>query len=138
MTAIMLETKHTRVMKKSASNTKNSGRKPVQINVEHYRDLAGLGCTTEEIAAFFKVSKRTILRLKDDPVYADAMEQGIMTRRRSLRRWQYEAAKKGNVTMLIWLGKTELGQKETTNLEHSGEIKGAPLWPLPDTPLDKL
>jgi hypothetical protein len=29
----------------------------------------------------------------------------------SLRRAQFKAAKEGNVTMLIWLGKQRLGQK---------------------------
>jgi hypothetical protein len=36
----------------------------------------------------------------------------------SLRRWQIEAARKGNPTMLVWLGKQLLGQTdkiETTN-----------------------
>ena len=32
--------------------------------------------------------------------------------RTSLRRWQYEKAKDGNVAMLIWLGKQLLGQRD--------------------------
>ena len=46
------------------------------------------------------------------------MESG----RASLRRMQYVAAKKGNATMQIWLGKQYLGQKDKQEIEHSGEI----------------
>lgn len=35
----------------------------------------------------------------------------------SLRRWQLEAAKKGNVVMMIWLGKQMLGQIERSQLD---------------------
>jgi len=35
---------------------------------------------------------------------------------------QWEAAKKGNVTMMIWLGKQLLGQRD--QMEHSGPDGG--------------
>ena len=40
----------------------------------------------------------------------------------SLRRWQYEAAKRGNASLLIWLGKQYLGQKDRH--EQSGPDGG--------------
>jgi hypothetical protein len=43
---------------------------------------------------------------------------------RSLRRLQYEAAKTGNVTMQIWLGKQWLGQKDRTETDIHAEVEG--------------
>jgi hypothetical protein len=40
-----------------------------------------------------------------------------------LRKAQLDAALGGNVTMQIWLGKQMLGQKDSAELEHSGEVK---------------
>ena len=37
----------------------------------------------------------------------------------SLRRAQFELAMKGNPTMLIWLGKQYLGQKERTEVKFN-------------------
>lgn len=69
--------------------------------------LASIACTTEEIARIAGVSKDTIeRRCKEE------LEQGRAEAKRSLRRYQFEAAKKGNAALLIWLGKQLLGQKD--------------------------
>jgi hypothetical protein len=47
-----------------------------------------------------------------DRRFAAEIEKGRSNLRTSLRRWQLEAAKKGNVAMLIWLGKQYLEQTE--------------------------
>jgi len=41
----------------------------------------------------------------------------------SLRRWQLEAARKGNASLLIWLGKQMLGQKDTIEIDGDSGIK---------------
>jgi hypothetical protein len=46
--------------------------------------------------------------------------------RSSLRTYQLRAAQAGNATMLIWLGKNELGQRDYRALEVSGP-QGGPL-----------
>ena len=59
------------------------------------------------------MSVRTIERhRKADETFNDAVMQGKLIGRVSLRRRQYEVAMAGNVVMLIWLGKNILGQAE--------------------------
>ena len=72
--------------------------------------LAAIGCTYVEIATVLGCSDRWLkLRFKD------RFHSGHDRLRMSLRRWQYEKAKDGNVTMLIWLGKQYLDQKDKTD-----------------------
>lgn len=40
----------------------------------------------------------------------------------SVRRWQIESAKKGNVVMQIWLGKQLLGQSESPHDDEGNEL----------------
>jgi hypothetical protein len=44
--------------------------------------------------------------------YASVIETGRQTGKMSLKRKQWEVAMGGNVTMLIWLGKQNLGQTD--------------------------
>lgn len=70
----------------------------------------------EEMAAFFNCSKRTLQRRKFDTY----IKRGTSERHISLRRAQYQAAMKGNTSMLIWLGKQDLGQ--TDKVEQTSQI----------------
>lgn len=81
--------------------------------------LASIACTTEEIAAFFEVSQRTIeRRCKAE------MDRGRKIAKMSLRRKQFDkAVKDGNVTMLIWLGKQMLGQKDRVEVDNNAPKK---------------
>jgi hypothetical protein len=79
------------------------------------KQLAALGLSSAEIAAVLDCSKDTLERR-----YKEVIETGRQTRNASLRRKQYEVATGGNPTMLIWLGKQFLGQKD--QVEHSGEL----------------
>lgn len=69
--------------------------------------LARIGCTNEEIAAITDCSADTIERR-----FAGALRKGRQKMKMSLRRMQYRVASTGDKTMLIWLGKQYLGQKE--------------------------
>lgn len=97
---------------------KKTGRKPKEIDPEEVKKLAAIQCSVEEIADFFDVSKKTIERR-----FGAAIKTGRSTGKTSLKRQQYIVAMKGNVTMLIWLGKQYLGQKEksTEELENDRE-----------------
>lgn len=77
------------------------------LDVEQLKTLASIQCTMEEIAAVMKCSVDTLERR-----YAEVIKEGKSHGRASLRRYQWEAAKKGNSALLIWLGKTLLGQRE--------------------------
>ena len=59
-------------------------------------------------------------------------ERGTAAFDLSIRRKQAEVAMAGNVTMLIWLGKQRLGQRDRFDTEHSGpEGKPIPVIVLP-------
>ena len=113
------------------ANTKKNrqgegGGRPVKpMDIAVIERAASIGCSPEEIAALCHVSRATFhSRVASDPVIADALERGRDQGRATLRRMQWQAAQKGNPTMLIWLGKQMLGQRD----KH--EIAGAEEHPL--------
>jgi AraC-like DNA-binding protein len=107
-------------------------RKKLEINEDEVRKLAALGCTQEEIGTFVGCSARTIRDRFRAP-----FERGCAEMRHSLRRWQYEKAKEGNVTMLIWLGKQYLDQRDKNESKVTEEVvtieRIAPKLGLADT-----
>lgn len=82
-------------------------RPKLEIDGTEVEKLASIGCTTQEIAAFFDCSKDTI-----ENRFSAELAKGRENGKTRLRRLQLQAAQKGNVVMLIWLGKQMLGQKE--------------------------
>lgn len=87
-------------------------RPVIDIDAETVEKLAAIGCKTIEIADFFNCSVDTIERR-----FFDELTKGRASLKMSLRRWQIEAAKNGNVVMMIWLGKQLLGQQDKSILE---------------------
>jgi transposase len=76
-------------------------------------------CTTKEAAAVLDVSEPTFIDfLKRYQKAAETFERGKQNGRASLRRMQLKSAEAGNVTMLIWLGKQLLRQKDKTEVEY--------------------
>jgi hypothetical protein len=92
------------------------------IDPEKVRQLAAIHCTVDEIAAVMDCSKDTLERR-----FAALIEKGREEGRASLRRVQYKAALAGNATMMIWLGKQLLGQKDRQEVTGAD---GAPLVPV--------
>jgi len=97
--------------------SKHAGGRPrVAINWEEFDKLCGLQCTLGEIASWFDCSPDTIERAvnrEKNTSFADYFAKKRCSGMVSLRRAQYQAATKGNATMLIWLGKQWLGQRDT-------------------------
>lgn len=91
------------------------GRPLKKVDGDMVQRLAGIGCINEEIATLVGCSTDTLVRR-----FADRLETGRARLKRSLRRKQVELARKGNVAILIWLGKNMLGQKDRQEIEHSG------------------
>ena len=99
-----------------------NGRPLTKIDVDQFKKLCGLHCTSEEIGAFFDCSEDTIREWCKRTfgetfavIYKRFAAQGNM----SLRRYQFKMAEK-SVPMAIFLGKNWLGQtdkNETTVLE---------------------
>lgn len=96
------------------------GRPRFSIDFEAVEKLAGMMCTVGEIANYLGCSRRTLERSKE---FQRRFRMGQDKGRISIRRAQYRKAtneKNPDTTMLIWLGKVYLGQKETLVQEVSG------------------
>lgn len=97
-------------------------RTPTPIDLKLLKSLAGIGCTQADAADVMGVPLRTLEdhlnRKGKDGAPSEARlawDSGHATMRTSLRRFQFEAAKKGNAALLIWLGKQHLSQREDPN-----------------------
>lgn len=103
-----------------------------EIDLVALEKLGTFWCTLDEVAAFFDVGTSTIdERLTESITYdfdgkqltfREIFEYGKGKGLASLRRTQMEKALTGNPTMLIWLGKQLLGQRD--NLELTGHNAG--------------
>jgi len=89
----------------------------LDIDPDQVKLLAGIGCPMTDIALIVGCSVDTLERR-----FADVIETGRADVRKSLRRKQVELAMKGDRTMLIWLGKQLLGQRDEQRLEHAGGV----------------
>jgi hypothetical protein len=98
------------------NKTRERGRPDVEIDLEVLKKLCVLDCSNEELAAAFGCSERTIVSRRRDPEFAAAMNLGKALGNISIRRKQHRTALKGNVPMLIFLGKQRLGQKDRIDL----------------------
>jgi DNA-binding CsgD family transcriptional regulator len=92
----------------------------VENHKKQVRKLSELGCTDAEIAYILGCSKSTVHNY-----FQEDINEGKSHVRAQLRKAQLELAiNEKNPTMLIWLGKQLLGQKEPKNqTEHSGAVK---------------
>ena len=92
-----------------ATKKKKSVGRPKKYNLDtkQVEQLAGYGCTDTEIASFFDISRTTLERN-----YEHYLTKGREEGKIRLRQMQWASAKKGNVAMLIWLGKQLLNQSD--------------------------
>lgn len=101
-----------------------AGRPRKEISTEHFKKLCELQCTLEEIAGFFDVSIDTVERwckreLKMN--FAEAFKKHSAAGKISLRRYQFELAKK-HAGMAIFLGKNWLGQRDAVETEDTAAL----------------
>ena len=89
-------------------------RPKIVIDAEQVYKLAQLGCKNEEMAKYFGCSPQTL-----ETRFQPEIDKGRSELKMSLRRWQLASAQKGNVAMMIWLGKQMLGQIERSQLDIS-------------------
>lgn len=85
--------------------------KKYDIDTNQVEKLASYGCTVREIANFFGCSEDLIKKS-----YSQFVTKGQDSGKTRLRKLQWTAAEKGNVPMLIWLGKQVLGQTDKQEL----------------------
>lgn len=86
------------------------------INQKQFEALCSIQCTKEEMCNVLGVTEKTLNNWCKETygnsfslVFAEKRDLGKV----SLRRTQWKAAEKGNITMQIWLGKQILKQSET-------------------------
>ncbi len=98
---------------------KRISKRFVEDHQEQVFKMAQIGCTDKELAHILSMSEEN-LRIN----FRTELSEGRARLRRGLRAKQLELALGDkNPTMLIWLGKNYLGQKEPKNEhQHSGGI----------------
>ena len=106
--------------KRPSNNPKGKPRKP--IDMELVKTLASIHCTDEEIASVVGVSHETLVRRKREPEFAEVMATARAGGRASLRRMQWQAAQGGNITMMIFLGKNLLRQRDRFEDEEKDSV----------------
>jgi hypothetical protein len=110
-----------------AARKSNAGRPAKDLDVEQIKRLAMIHCTMTEIAAVMKCSVDTLERNFAD-IIKDAKEEG----KSSLRRAQYKKAMSGHPSMLIWMGKHLLDQKEDYTVRSTFEPEARALFRMWD------
>lgn len=108
---------------------KKDGRPEKVINWEQIDGLCALHCTGAEIASIVGVDYSSLerqIRVKFGKTFTEYFTEKAANGKMSLRRRQFKAAMDGNPTLLIWLGKQMLGQKD----KHEHEVTGAGGGPL--------
>jgi hypothetical protein len=84
------------------------------------------GATREEVASRLGISKATLDRRLETAEFRGAWDTAQSELKISLRTKQVELALGGNTTMLVWLGKQLLGQRDRLDTEVSGK-NGTPI-----------
>jgi hypothetical protein len=104
------------------------GRPPFELSDADFEKLINMiriQCTQNEICGIFGVTDKTLneaLRRRDQPGFSELYKKHQDEGRASLRRAQWKAAQDGNPTMLVWLGKQMLGQRDKQEIEHKGGL----------------
>jgi hypothetical protein len=97
------------------------GAPEIVIDMAALQSLVEIQCTAEECASVMGISVDTIDRRLKEAGYAgfaDFYKKHMDSGKTSLRRAQWKAATiDHNPTMLVWLGKQVLGQKDRQEVE---------------------
>jgi hypothetical protein len=89
-------------------------RPKIEIDEKEVEKLASYGCKNTEIADFFNCDPDTITRR-----FANILAKARAGLKQRIRKAQIDFALKGNATLLIWLGKNELGQKDNETVSEN-------------------
>lgn len=103
------------------------------INYAEVEKYASVFCTEEEIAALFE---QDIEKLKLKKEFRRVYDKAFANAKLALREFQFEAARKGNFTILTLLGKCYLGQKESVG--ENTRLPDYDLTQLPEFFLDRI
>lgn len=119
---------------------KKMGRPAIEIDKGVFENLCSIQCTEEEIAGVFNCSIDTINRWCKktyEVTFAEIYKSKSAKGKMSLRRWQFDTAKRGNATMQIWLGRQYLGQADKQEIENVGDDNNITINITPATPIEE-
>jgi hypothetical protein len=109
--------------KAPAKRKKPMGRPRIVIDYEQVERLAAMQCTEHEIALVIGLTPEGFRQRKlKDADLLGVLEKGRAKGSASLRRLQWERAQAGDKTMLIWLGKQYLGQKDKNEVDTNQAV----------------
>ena len=104
---------------------KANGRPRKEVDYSALDNLCALQCTGEECASFLNMDYETLNRILKRDKHGGFKEYFALKCGKgkiSLRRAQYQLATEDrNPTMLIWLGKQHLAQKDKQDFNHTSE-----------------
>lgn len=106
---------------KHARSRKVGGRPKKTVDPQVVFGMASQGLTINEMADVVGISLATMNRRLKEPEIRRAYTQGRCNVKIALRHSQLKLAHAGNTTMLIWLGKQYLGQKNEHTVQLSAE-----------------
>lgn len=100
------------------------GRPRKELSDEDFEKIVGMiriQCTQDEICNIFGMTAETLntrLQERGEESFSTLYKKHSDGGKASLRRMQWKAAEEGNPTMLVWLGKQMLGQRDKQELDH--------------------
>ena len=112
------------------------GRPRFELDLEMIERAAMMGCTKNEVATLAGMSHSGFYkRMETDEALVDALQRGQDKGRSTLRRLQWQGAQSGNPTMLIWLGKQLLGQRDKQELSSDPDNPLTVIYRWADKPV---
>ena len=91
------------------------GRPRKEIDQKMFENMCAIQCTEVEIAGIFECDVDTInnwCKRTYGETFSEVYKQKSAKGKMSLRRLQFKAAENGNSSLLIFLGKQYLGQRD--------------------------
>ena len=90
------------------------GRPKIEIDMDILGGLCRIHCTNAEIASILGINEDTFYdRVKNDKEFSEIIKKHRNEGKMSLRRIQWDLAKKGSTAMAIFLGKNLLNQTDS-------------------------
>lgn len=110
--------------KKTGNNTKGAGRKRYTIDWDFVIENLRAGVAGSTIAQMLGISADTLYdrTIEEHPEYPNFSSFSQAKRAEGLdilKKKQYELAKEGDRTMLVWLGKNYMGQKDKIDVDQN-------------------
>ena len=105
-------------------------RKPV-CTPEQLAMYGGALCTQQEVADILGITQQSVSEMLQKPAYKEAWERARSVTRYDVRRKQIDSALEGDRTMLIWVGKQVLDQRDSpkeVEINQNVQVKYIAEW----------